>query len=378
MRLGFVALIATIGCLAGAQSAAALPAETTITAGPAQGAPTNDNTPTFTFSASQTNVTFTCSIESADTPTVTFACTSPYTTPPLADGGHTFTVAATNSVPEIDQSPAVRAFTVDTKAPETTITAGPAEGETINTDAPAFEWISSEIGSTFTCIADAIPQMSCELAFATGAAAGPHAFSVAATDPAGNTDPTPATRNFTISLRGAPPDIPRCLYDGNVIVGTSGADTRIGTPKTDLMFGLAGNDVLSGAGGPDCVTGQNGNDRLRGGIGDDLLSGGTGTDRLIGDAGRDELRGGAGNDSITGSAGLDVLVGEAGNDRLADSSGRDSFSGGPGNDRIDARDSTPFGRRASDVVRCGSGRFDVALADRGDRVNRDCERVIRR
>jgi hypothetical protein len=29
-------------------------------------------------------------------------------------------------------------------------------------------------------------------------------------------------------------------------------------------------------------------------------------------------------------------------------------------------------------VRCGPGRFDVAIVDRGDRVNKDCERVIRR
>jgi Ca2+-binding RTX toxin-like protein len=374
MRLGLVAVTATLGCLAGAQSAAALPADTTITAGPAEGALINDNTPTFAFSSSQADSTFGCSIDAA----AAFGCTSQYTTGPLPDGGHTFRVAATNSVPETDATPAVRSFTVDTTPPQTTITAGPAEGESINSDAPAFAWASSETNSTFACIADAIPLMSCELAFASGASAGPHTFSVAAIDTAGNTDPTPATRNFTVSLRGAPPEIPGCLYDGNAIVGTSAADTRIGTPKTDLIFGLGGNDVLSGVGGPDCITGQNGNDRLRGGPGDDLLLGGAGNDRLTGDAGRDELRGGFGNDTITGSAGLDILAGEGGNDRLTDTSGRDSLSGGAGNDRIDARDSTPFGRRASDIVACGSGHFDVALVDRGDRVNRDCERVTRR
>jgi hypothetical protein len=29
-------------------------------------------------------------------------------------------------------------------------------------------------------------------------------------------------------------------------------------------------------------------------------------------------------------------------------------------------------------VKCGPGRFDVAIVDEGDRVNRDCERVVRR
>ncbi len=378
MRLGLTAAIATIACLAGAQSAAAVPAETTITAGPADGSLTRDNTPTFEFTANQVNVSFTCTIyrEGVTTP---YACGSPFTPPaPLPDGPYTFAVASTNSVPETETIAKTRTFTIDTSPPETSITAGPAEGETINDDAPAFAWASSELNSTFACLADGVALASCDLAFASGAAAGPHSFSVAATDAAGNTDPTPATRNFTISLRGAPPTIAHCNYDGNVIVGTTGADVKIGTPRTDLMFGLGGNDVLSGVNGPDCIAGQGGNDRLRGGAGDDLLSGGAGNDNLSGDVGRDELRGGLGNDTITGGAGLDTLVGEIGSDRLTDRSGRDSFSGGPGNDRIDARDTTPFGRRATDSVTCGTGRLDVALVDRSDRVSRDCERVTRR
>ncbi len=370
-------MVAAIGCLAGAQSAAALPADTVIIAGPDNLALTKDNTPTFEFAASQSNTTFACSIDSTD-PSALFACSSPYTTPPLADGGHVFYVAATNSVPETDPTPAARSFTVDATPPETTIDSGPAEGEVINTDAPAFTWSSNEPGAVFACITDSIPLMSCELAFATGASAGPHSFSIVATDPAGNTDPTPATRNFTISLTGAPPALPHCNYDGSVIVGTAGPDTRVGTPGTNLMFGLGGNDVLRGAGGPDCIAGGAGNDRLQGDAGIDYLSGGSGNDNLVGGAGNDELRAGPGHDRVTGSAGLDILVGDAGNDRLTDVSGRDSFRGGAGNDRITARDNTVFGRRASDIIDCGPGRLDVAIVDRGDRVNRTCERVVRR
>ncbi len=377
MRLAVAGAFAAICCLAGAQSAAAIPARATITAGPAEGALINDNTPTFAFTADQTSVSFGCSIDALD-PNVTSACASPFTTGPLPDGGHTFRVRATNSVPEVGPD-ATRTFVVDTTPPETTINSGPQEGETIDTDAPAFTWISSEAGSSFTCVVDGLPLASCELTFASGAAAGPHTFAVTAIDAAGNADPTPASRNFTISLGSEPPLIPHCLYEeGKVILGTSRSDVRIGTPKTDLIFGLGGADVLSGAGGPDCLTGQGGNDRLRGGAGDDLLAGGAGNDRLTGDAGNDELRGGLGNDTISGSAGRDIVVGEAGNDRLTDSSGRDRFSGGPGTDRIDARDASPFGRRASDSVSCGTGRFDVALVDAGDVVNRDCERVTRR
>lgn len=377
MRLGLAMAIVAIGCLAGAQSAAALPADTTITAGIAENALTKDNTPTFEFASSQSESRFACSIDSAEA-SATFLCSSPYTTPPLADGGHVFRVASINSISETDPTPAARSFTVDATPPETIIVAGPAEGEVINTDAPAFEWSSNEPGATFACIADAIPLMSCELAFATGASAGAHTFSIVATDPAGNVDPTPATRNFTISLTGAPPDLPHCNYDGNVIVGTAGPDTRTGTARTDLMFGLAGNDLLRGAGGPDCIAGGSSNDRLFGDAGTDYLSGGAGNDTLVGGAGNDELRAGIGNDSVNGGAGLDILVGDSGNDRLTDNRGRDSFRGGAGNDRINSRDNTPFGRRASDVVSCGTGRFDVATVDPGDRVNRDCERVVRR
>ena len=376
-RLGLAIVVMAVGCLAGAQSAAAIPADTTITVGPAEASLTKDNTPTFEFFANQASVSFTCSIDSTEA-AAKFACGSPYTTGPLADGGHVFYVAATNSVAETG-SPATRSFVVDATPPQTTITAGPAEGEVLNTDAPEFGWASSELNSTFACVADSIPLVSCEMAFSTGAANGPHSFSVAATDPAGNTDPSPATRNFTVGLTGEPGrEIARCEYDGASIVGTTGADTRIGTPRTDLMFGRGGNDVLSGVGGPDCIAGQNGNDRLRGGAGNDLLIGGAGNDQLIGNAGNDELRGGTGNDRLSGSAGADVLVGEAGADRLTDTSGRDRFSGGPGNDRINARDRSPYGRRVADVVACGTGRYDIAIVDRRDRVSRDCERVSRR
>jgi Ca2+-binding RTX toxin-like protein len=372
-RLGLAVVVAAVGCLAGAQGALALPADTTITAGPADLALTNDNTPTFEFNASDGGLNFACSI---DGPAATFACSSPYTTPPLADGGHVVRVAAVNAGSETDATPASRSFTVDATPPETTITSGPAEGEVVNTDAPAFTWASNEPGATFSCIADAIPLMSCELAFATGAAAGSHSFSIAARDPAGNTDPTPATRTFTISLTGAPPTLPHCLYDGDAIVGTSGNDTRVGTAGTDLMFGLGGADVLRGAGGPDCIAGGAGNDRLFGEAGMDYLSGGSGNDNLVGGPGNDELRAGPGNDRVTGSEGLDILVGDAGNDRLTDVRGRDTFHGGAGNDRITSRDNTAFGRRASDIVSCGAGR-DVAIVDRGDRVSRDCERVVK-
>ncbi|MEA2627533.1 MAG: hypothetical protein QOD06_3578, partial [Candidatus Binatota bacterium] len=92
-------------------------------------------------------------------------------------------------------------------------------------------------------------------------------------------------------------------------------------------------------------------------------SGGAGNDRLSGGSGRDRLSGGPGNDRLTGSTG---------DDRLTGGSGRNSYSGGPGKDTINARN-----HRGGEKVDCGSGR-DRATVDRGDRVRKNCEVVIRR
>jgi Ca2+-binding RTX toxin-like protein len=273
---------------------------------------------------------------------------------------------------------AAAAQTPDTTPPETTITEGPAEGEDINTDAPQFAWASSEGGSTFTCTADGVLLKSCTDAFLSGAAPGPHSFTVAATDPAGNTDPTPATRNFTINLRGAPPSAPGCPLDGKLVIATDGNDTRFGGSGTQLMFGYRGNDLLRGGAGADCLIGHSGRDSLYGGSGGDFISGGSDADRVYGESGNDRVDGDAGSDRVSGGSGSDVLSGGAGGDQLVDRAGRDTFSGGPGNDRIDARDASAAGRRIADTVRCGTGRFDVVLADRRDVVAHDCERVRRR
>jgi hypothetical protein len=267
----------------------------------------------------------------------------------------------------------------DTTPPETTITSGPAEGEILNSDAPMFAWASSEPNSTFKCVVDGAAIADCNDAFATGASPGPHTFSVAATDPAGNGDPTPATRSFTVRLEGGSlPELGSCPLDGKLTVATNGADTRTGTAGTDLIYGRAGNDLLRGAAGRDCITGQSGDDRLFGGSGGDFLFGGSGNDRIAGQSGNDAVYGDAGNDRVTGGTGNDTVDGGAGRDHLSDADGRDTFAAGAGNDLVDARDTSRAGRRIADRVSCGSGRYDVALVDAADRVASDCERVRRR
>jgi Bacterial Ig-like domain len=76
--------------------------------------PTNDNTPTFSFSGSDNvGVTgFECQVDTAGF----VACTSPFTTAALPDGSHTFQVRAKDAAGNVDPTPASQTFTVDTDA----------------------------------------------------------------------------------------------------------------------------------------------------------------------------------------------------------------------------------------------------------------------
>ena len=190
------------------------------------------------------------------------------------------------------------------------------------------------------------------------------------------------------------------------IVGTLGNDTVSALGGDDCVIGLGGNDVIDAGAGDDrvdadgicppgtkepsfCLSGGGGNDRVTGGSGDDIVDGGQGNDTLTGSEGADRLRGGSGNDRVSGGDGRDIVTGHAGNDRLSGGSGEDRLSGesgednitggsgadditgGSGNDSISARDS------AGDRIDCGSGR-DRVTADRLDRVASNCEHVTRR
>jgi WD40-like Beta Propeller Repeat len=94
--------------------------------------------------------------------------------------------------------------------------------------------------------------------------------------------------------------------------------------------------------------------------------------------GRDERRltyhchlGTPAGDALHGSILGDTMRSLGGADEVLPGPGSDDVDSGAGADLIRARD------RERDAVRCGSGR-DRVLADRRDRVARDCERVVRK
>lgn len=125
----------------------------------------------------------------------------------LGDGEHRFSVRSVfrgvldGPVVRRESDVASFAWTIDTTPPETSITAGPAEGSVISDVAPSFSFEAGEGGSTFTCSLDGAPAAPCVSPFiAPVLASGAHSLAVTATDAIGNPDPTPAVRSFSLAV----------------------------------------------------------------------------------------------------------------------------------------------------------------------------------
>jgi hypothetical protein len=124
----------------------------------------------------------------------------------LSDGTHTFSVAAgaeLNSAGYYDKTPATRHWTVDTQAPDTTISAGPT-GSTTQTAAD-FGFVGTDPAPGtplhYLCRLDGGAWNACDSASGRqypSLGAGSHTFDVKAVDAAGNEDPSPASRTWTV------------------------------------------------------------------------------------------------------------------------------------------------------------------------------------
>lgn len=155
------------------------PPETSIDGGPPT--LTNDGSATFDLSANRSVPTFECSLDRAewepcgDVPSYT----------DLSDGPHTFAARARDELGLVDPTPASWTWRVDTVAPATAITAGP-EGA-VATSSASFEF-AAEAGASFECRLDGGEWEPClSPSGYADLGDGEHAFSVRATDTAGNT-----------------------------------------------------------------------------------------------------------------------------------------------------------------------------------------------
>jgi hypothetical protein len=155
--------------------------------------PTKATSATFEFSSPDATATFECKLDEGG-----FApCRSPHAyAGPLAERSHTFLVRAIDAAGNVDASPASATWTVDTTPPETTIGSRPADPT--NATQASFSFSRNETGGGFVCTLDGVSSACTSPRTYGPLSDGPHTFAVAATDAAGNADPTPATHTWTI------------------------------------------------------------------------------------------------------------------------------------------------------------------------------------
>ncbi|GAB4191454.1 MAG: hypothetical protein OHK0022_05180 [Roseiflexaceae bacterium] len=126
-----------------------------------------------------------------------------FTPSPLADGTHTVKATATDAAGNTSVDSNTNTFTVDTQAPDTTITANPPLA-TSSTNA-SFSFTGSDgSGSgvaSFECSLDGGAFVACTSPQNyTGLTEGNHTFAVRAIDNANNVDASPATYAWTVDL----------------------------------------------------------------------------------------------------------------------------------------------------------------------------------
>lgn len=209
----------------------------------------------------------------------------------------------------------------------TTIDSGP--GGTTSDPTPTFSFHATEAGSTFECKVDGQSFASCTSPSTLAHLAdGAHTFQVRAKDPAGNPDPSPASRSFTVKTA-------EVKVSGSTVVvtaaGTSKDNFRISQPAPDTIRvtdapsgSFTGSGIHVGAG---CTTsGDSTANCDAAGVNLLKVTAASAPDKvtnltsvpstLLGGPASDILIGGAANDSLDGGTGADTFKGMNGNDKL--------------------------------------------------------------
>jgi hypothetical protein len=120
------------------------PPDTNITGSPSN--PSNSSSASFSFTSTKAG-SFQCQLDGAGF----ISCTSPQNYNNLTNSSHTFQVRAVDATGNIDTTPATYTWTIDTLAPDTSITATPSNPS--SSSAASFSFSSTETGS-FQCRLD--------------------------------------------------------------------------------------------------------------------------------------------------------------------------------------------------------------------------------
>jgi hypothetical protein len=163
-------------------------------------------------------------------------CASPLVQSGLADGAHSFAVRAVDASDERDPSPATASWTVDTTAPNTTISAGP--DALTNRTSASFSFSGNDGAGSgvhgFVCSLDGATPTPCSSPAAySGLASDGHSFEVRAVDAAGNADPNPATSLWVVDTTE-----PDTLVDAQpaALVNTAAASILFSSTKAGSSF----------------------------------------------------------------------------------------------------------------------------------------------
>jgi hypothetical protein len=215
------------------------PPDTRILAGPAEG--TTSAAASFVFDATEPGSTFECQVDRG----AFVACSSPSTPAGLTDGAHSFRIRATDRRGNTDPTPVARTWAVDTTPPDTSILSGPEDGSLTNSHSALFR-VASEPGTRFECRLGPEPFAPCAepygLMAVSAIALGAQRFEARAVDAAGNADPSPAARSWTVT-----DDLDR---DGFIQPGDCNDNearvhpNAIDTPGDGIDQNCDGNDAL--------------------------------------------------------------------------------------------------------------------------------------
>jgi hypothetical protein len=204
----------------------------------------------FRVNSTESDSTFECRLTGPGHETDDFAaCDAGAAYTHLADGDYAFAARARDAAGNVDASPAIRSFTVDTTPPGAPALSGTPAG---------FDF-SSEPGATFQCALDGptgpgtfapcVPPLSLP-----GLPPGTYTLRVRATDAVGNTGPE-ATLTFTVA---APPPAPAPLpeapipllppllpvFHGAVVARPGRADVSVRLPGSARYVQLTADRAL--------------------------------------------------------------------------------------------------------------------------------------
>lgn len=226
--------------------------DTSIDSGPS--GPSNDATPTFTYSSPDSGTGFQCRIDQdAFAPCDASGFTRPTA---LSEGHHTFDVRAKDADGHFDATPASQTFLVDTTRPQLSASGPMLEGPNPLVGAsPEVDIDGTDAGSGGTEVAMSVdgqqvdevtqecPEGSCEFddilePDLSDQAAGQHSYDIVATDAAGNT-----SGHLTGTFR-LDPTAPTLAVSGPLVDSSGGA---LATPTADAN--IAATDSAAGDSG---------------------------------------------------------------------------------------------------------------------------------